>query len=392
MQAQTPAEPTTTAQLKVLLITPFFKDAHRGLASAYKTAHQLAAHGMDVVVLTARTRGQAIFEEIDGLPVHRTRDFFFPDPFNFNIMPDLWPRVARLLKKEKPDIVLISKFVFFPILSAPLLRMKGQPFVITTDTFPGICWFSPFATRDRLVRWYTKTLGKWLVNLADALILLHDNLLPIAQELGFTRSVVIHGGVDAAAFEPHGPAAFLKKRPGEIIITYIGRLESVKGWNHILAAAKRIAKRRPNVRFVFVGYTQGKKVENTRQIQFAGFRRDIPAILAATDINVLFSKAEGLPNTVMEAMAAGVPVVASDVGGVSTQVKDRETGLLVTPGDVDGLVAALEDLIRDEKLRKRLGQAGREHVRKSFHWDAIAQQYDRLFREIIARSKGTGNG
>lgn len=373
--------------MKVLIITPFYSDPHRGVASAYKTAHELARHGMDVHVLTARTKHQPTEETLDGIRIHRTRDLFIPDPFNFNIMPNLWPRLWKILQKEQPDAVLISKYVFFTTLAAPLLRLKRQPFVITTDTFPGICWFSPFKGRDRAVKLYTKTLGKWLINSADAFVLLHENLLPYAAQLGLHKAVVIHGGVGEKAFARRKPPRDVRKRKGEVTITYIGRLESVKGWDLILEAAKRITAQRQNVRFLFVGHKQGKDVRNTRRIRFLGSRDDVANILAATDINVLFSYAEGLPNTVLEAMAAGVPVVASNVGGVSTLVKDGETGLLVPPADVDALVAALERLIDDAGLRRRLGAAGQAHVRKLFHWDTIAKKYEDLFRSIANKRK-----
>jgi len=369
--------------MKVLVITPFYNDPHRGVASAYKTARELSRHGMEVVVLTARSRGQPAESVEGGIKVYRTRDIFLHDPFNFNILPNLWCQLRRLLRKERPDVAVISKYVFFTALAAPLLRLRRQPFVITTDTFPGICWFSPFKARDKLVAIYTKTLGRWLMNMAGAVVLLHENLLPYARQLRLKRAVVIHNGVEQEAFQAHPQPRDIRKRRGEVIITYIGRLESVKGWEAILWVARRITRRHPNVRFLFVGNKEGKAVRETPQIRFLGFRRDVRNILAVSDINVLFSAAEGLPNTVMEAMAAGLPVVASDVGGVSCLVKDGKTGLLVPRGDEKALEAALERLIGDATLRRRLGEAGRRLVKEEFSWERIAGQYERLFREIV---------
>jgi len=373
--------------MKVLVITPFYNDPHRGVASAYKTATELKRHGMEVVVLTARSRRQPAESVEGGIRVYRTRDIFLPDPFNFNILPNLWGRLWSVLRQERPDVVLISKYVFFTALAAPLLKLRRQPFVFTTDTFPGICWFSPFKARDRLVAIYTKTLGRWLMNMAGAVVLLHENLLPYAKQLRLKRTVVIHNGVEQEAFLAHPQPRDIRKKRGEVIITYIGRLESVKGWEAILRVARKITRRHPNVRFLFVGNKEGRRVGEDERISFLGYRQDIRGILAATDINVLFSSAEGLPNTVMEAMAAGLPVVASDVGGVGCLVKDGETGLLVPRGDEKALEAALERLIGDAPLRRRLGDAGRRLVKEEFSWARIAGQYDRLFREIVGEQR-----
>ncbi len=372
--------------MKILLITPFFNDPHRGVASAYKTARELSRHGLDVHVLTARSKDQPAEEKMGLITIHRSRDLFLPDPFNFNVMPNLWWRTWRLVRKEGPDVVIISKYVFFTTLAAPLLRLLGQPFVITTDTFPGLCWFSPFRLRDKAVKLYTLTLGRWLLNLANEVILLHENLVPTARRLRLRRARVIHNGVDEESFRRHAPPRDIQKRRDkrrdEVIVTYVGRLENVKGWDLVLRAAERLTTTHSNVRFLFVGNTEGKTLPRKDRIEFLGFRRDVPAILAATDINVLASYAEGLPNTVMEAMAASVPVVASDVGGVGCLVRDGETGLLFPPGDVDALVRSLNRLIGDKRMRHRLGAAGRERIRRHFRWKSIISEYEELFESL----------
>lgn len=365
----------------LLIITPYFKDPHRGVASAYKLAEQMSKHGHKVHVLTAQASGQPKEEQFGTITIHRTKDIFIKDPFNFNIMPNLWPRLWTLTKKIRPDMAFIAKHFFFTTLAAPILKLKKIPFAFVIDTFPGICWFSGFKTRDRAVALYTKTLGKLFMNMANKIILLHEGLLPIAKKLNFKHAQVIHNGVSKNALDKTLPA--IKKKKDEIIITYAGRLESVKRWVDILEVARIIAKKRTNIRFLFVGDTKGKTIQKIERIEFLGFREDIKNIFASSDINVLFSDAEGLPNTLMEAMAQGNAIVASDVGGVRALIKDKKTGLLVPRRNKKALEEALLTLIDNNKLRATLGEQAKKHIKEHFTWENIVLQYDKLIEEIL---------
>jgi glycosyltransferase involved in cell wall biosynthesis len=106
-------------------------------------------------------------------------------------------------------------------------------------------------------------------------------------------------------------------------------------------------------------------------------------LLAEADIFALPSRFEGFPLAVVEAMLAGLPVVASDVGSVGEAVIPDETGLLVDPDDVDRLAAALQRLLGDEAERQRLGQAGRQLALARFGADGMAQAYMELYRELV---------
>jgi glycosyltransferase involved in cell wall biosynthesis len=120
------------------------------------------------------------------------------------------------------------------------------------------------------------------------------------------------------------------------------------------------------------------------RVEFKGARGDVPEILAQTDVFVLASKTETLPISILEAMRAGLPVIASDVGGISEEVVDGETGLLVPVGSVEELSAALRRLLADKQLRIAMGNAGRRRFERVFHADTMIERTQTLYEDVLA--------
>ena len=168
--------------------------------------------------------------------------------------------------------------------------------------------------------------------------------------------------------------------------------DAVKNHEGFLRAAARVASKLPNVEFVLVGDGHlrpaleglAQRLGLAGRTRFLGERLDIPAVMAALDVMVLFSHSESLPNVVMEAMAAGVPVVASRVGGVPELVRHEETGLLVAPGDEDELAAAVARLLTQPSIRTRYGRRAREVAKANFSLERIARQYEQLYLQVLA--------
>ncbi len=121
------------------------------------------------------------------------------------------------------------------------------------------------------------------------------------------------------------------------------------------------------------------------RVRFIGQRSDVPQILAASDVFVLSSRWEGLPYTIIEAMMAGLPVVATNVGGVSELVKDGVTGFLVPRRDPKALAEALQRLIDDPELRKRMGEAGRQKALREFTLDRMLRETEQVYAEVLGR-------
>jgi glycosyltransferase involved in cell wall biosynthesis len=128
-----------------------------------------------------------------------------------------------------------------------------------------------------------------------------------------------------------------------------------------------------------------RRLELQGRVRLAGERSDVPELLAESDVFVLSSRSEGLPVSVLEAMAAELPVVATDVGGLAELVVDGETGILVPPGDEAALTEALGRVVEDRELRRRLGAAGRARAESSFD----LSEFRRAHLELYERQLGS---
>ncbi len=159
----------------------------------------------------------------------------------------------------------------------------------------------------------------------------------------------------------------------------------------LIDALALLAPSRSNLRTVIVGDGPLRKALEERAIErqvadrviFAGLRRDVPAILAAADIFALPSIAEGMPIAILEAMAAGLPIVSTAIDGVPEVVLENEVGLLVNTREPADFAARLDALVVDRDRRRRLGAAGRERVETVFSARRMAQNTARIYRDLL---------
>jgi glycosyltransferase involved in cell wall biosynthesis len=203
----------------------------------------------------------------------------------------------------------------------------------------------------------------------------------ISQGVPEARIEVIPNGIDLSAF----PVRHHRARPR--IITMVACLREEKRIDVLIAAAPRILARHPEVEFRIVGdgpcreelvrLAAANGVQS--QLRFLGHRDDVPTILADSDVFVLPSESEASPNVIFEAMAAGLPVVASRVGGIPELVADGVTGHLVGAGDPDALGRALVDLLDHPDRATAFGDAGRTRIEKDYSFDRMVTQFEALY-------------
>jgi len=214
------------------------------------------------------------------------------------------------------------------------------------------------------------------------------------------KFAVIHSGVDLTAFsEPRINAAAMRKKlgipPEAIVVGTAGRLTPIKGQRYLLEAAASISPRAGNLFFIFLGDGElADELDKTssllgiKNVMFLGWRQDVSEIMSTFDIFVLPSLNEGMGKVLVEAMALGKPVVASDVGGIPDLVTNHHNGLLVPPANVEGLVESINLLLNDQAKRKEMGEKGKD-VAADYSAEAMIRKIERLYDEILS-SVGAG--
>jgi len=206
-----------------------------------------------------------------------------------------------------------------------------------------------------------------------------------AEGVPAERILVIPNGIDATAF----PAREYPARPRRLAA--VACLREEKRLDVLLAAAPRILARYPDAEIRIAGdgecrgalEAQARTLGVSGRVTFLGHRDDVADLLTASDIFVLPSRAEAFPNAVMEAMASGLPVVASDVGGIPELVDDGRTGRLVPPGEPETLAEAVLGLMDDPARAAELGRAGRRRVDTTFSMDRMVDRFERLYMEEL---------
>ena len=206
---------------------------------------------------------------------------------------------------------------------------------------------------------------------------------------------VLLKGVDTAALDPAAVDAAAARRafglPADaLVVGTVGRLVWQKGHVHLLAAAQRLAAELPRARYVIVGAgeeeprlrAQAAAAGIGERVVFAGYRRDIPAVLAAMDVFVLPSRRENMPQVLLEAMAMARPIVSTASIGVREVVEDGRTGFVVPPGDVGALTDRLRLLASDAGLRERMGAGARARIRDGFTREDMLARVETLLGEV----------
>jgi L-malate glycosyltransferase len=201
-----------------------------------------------------------------------------------------------------------------------------------------------------------------------------------------SKIVVARNGLDLDAFG----ARTYRQRPRRILMT--AGLRPIKGLDVLVQAAAHITAKVRDVEFIIVGegpdrepaLRQARDLGVADRFSFLGHREDVPALLSSADIFVLPSRSEAFPNAVLEAMAAGLPVVASAVGGIPEVVADGHTGRLVPPDDPSALARALVGMMNDPGGAAALGQAGRRVVEEQYSLPAMIARFEQLYVSALA--------
>ncbi len=345
----------------------------------------------DVVLIVLRKRGYMSdrFENL-GFPVrYLGMSPGVPDPFAFR-------HLIQLFQQYRP--MLVQTWLYHAdLLGGLAAKMAGVPQVVWNIRQGNL-------DRDknkRLTRWVAKACGLLSTRLPDRIVCNSENAAAAHQAAGYDagRFVLIPNGFDLSCYQPDPDArlsvlAELGLDATATLVGLIARFDVQKDHHGFVQAAKVVAAARPEVRFVLAGTAVDgenpglcgwiREAGLQDRVHLLGPRQDIARLMPALDVLVSSSIGESFPNVLGEAMACGVPCVATDVGDSARIVAD--TGIVVAPGRPDLLAQGILELLdAGPERRAALGAAARERVRTHYAMDAVAERYQQLYRDLIER-------
>lgn len=379
--------------MKVLMVIERYFPIWGG---AENQLQQLIQHlcdlGCEIEILTRRwQKGIAAKELVNDIAVYRVG----------------WPGKGRLA-----TIVFILSLVWF------LLRRGRKVDIIHSHGAAALGALGSLAARITRTHNIAKisTAGripKLIVNLPGRLILKlfkhSDAIVCISDEIqreltaidtSPRRIVRISNGVDGERFRPLPKVQRREWRiakglsPVIPVVVFSGRFVHRKGLDVLLDAWHRVIKLHPAAHLIVIGSGANQsdsvehqirckvKEEGIANVSFEGETNSPESYLGISDIYVFPSRKEGLPNALLEAMASGLPIVASEIGGVVNLVEDDETGLLFPCGDVDALSNRIVELLNNPQKLKKIGSQARQHVLEHYSFKQIAQQYLKVYRDV----------
>jgi len=334
---------------------------HRTLLVAHSEGElrQRAAEGLDLLPLVPRT-------EMD--------------------LTAAW-RLSRILKQVKPDVVHAHD-PHGVAMAALALSMSTQP-------------AKPPLLGARRVDLHLKgnSLSRWKYRQVDCFICASEAIrqMLVGDGVPPARTVTVHEGIDIERVEHAQPvnlhAEFWLPHHAPLVGN-VAALVPHKGQRYLIEAARIVVQQVPDARFVIAGEgelraaleRQIKDYHLEKHVILAGFRPDVLALHSAFDIFVMSSVTEGLGTSLLDAMAAGKPIVATRTGGIPEVVDDGKTGILVPPRDHQAMAEAIIRLLKSEQVRGAMGQAGRARARSLFSAERMVQNTLKVYERVAVRA------
>ena len=371
----------------------FFTDARAwGGAEVYLMQLLTAVRAAGVrprVFCADRREVDAWVEELErlGYPVERYRPTKEFNPLGYFI-------ARKLLRGFQ--LIHINKT--HPRNSLPAVvaaRLSGAKVVVATEHI-ALSPESHFPMGRRIITFLVRCANR-LLDKTIAVSELSRDMLIESYGIPPERIVAIRNGMDVGRFDEEvdevAVRAELGLAPDDRVAILIGRFAAGKGHNHAIRAAKLASGRVPDLKMILAGdgklendlRTEAEELGVSDRVLFVGFRRDIPRLLAVSDVLVLPSEDESLPLVILEAMSSRLPVIATDVGGISEAVDDGRTGILVSPRDTEGLADAIVEVLGDQERARAMGLEGRRKVEAEFSLEACTAAVFDVYDELLSK-------
>lgn len=344
----------------------------------------------DPVVMSTARRGELLSDiESLGIDVHEFgtgRTLVSPATISGLF------RAVRFLRRER--VAVLNCMLGLITLMGPFVgRAAGVPVVLNNQR--NLSYWLHGRSREAMYRFVNRRLvDAVLVNSAAAeRELLGRFGVPASKVVSVGTGVDLRRIAEARAGEELGNELRIA---GRTVVGIVAKLSPVKGHEHFLRAAAGVVKAHDDVAFLVVGdgprrqmlAKMAKDLEIADAVIFAGARDDVPSLLKLMDVFVLSSLSEGSPNAVLEAMAAGLPVIATDVGGLPDMVIDGESGILVPPGDSEALGNAISKILEDPERAAAMGRMGLTKATDKHDIEKVVRTVEGIMDRLLELSRG----
>lgn len=310
--------------------------------------------------------------------------------FRWGSNPLIILKLVFLLRKRRPDVVqtFILKPNIYGIVAASLAKVPVR--IATELTLMNQAHTDIRRFRDKILY----RLYKYLTKLCDQVVCISNSIKTELLKLRLFCGVsVIYPPLDIEKIKYTGDVKQEREVDNDVVIGIVARLSEEKGHNELLTAFSALAGVYKNIRLLIVGEgplrkeleSRSEKLGINDKVIFTGFQKDINKYLEMMDIFVLPSRTEGLGISVLEAMAKGLPVIATRVGGIPEIVDNNKTGILVDYKRIDQLVSALSCLIENRDIRLEYGKRGQEKVTNRFSYGKFINEHYDLYISLYKK-------
>jgi glycosyltransferase involved in cell wall biosynthesis len=393
-------------EIRLCVVSPLYHPSLGGLGKqAQLLTERLSAEGVELFVIARRMKGvpQAVFDP--AVKIYRAWSIkpyihTYEKVKLVNILISLTFSLScaflLLWKRKDYDIAHFHGASLPLFINLPLLKLLGKRVVAKVAA-------AKVGTEAGSLHgryFFMGTLITGCLRMVDAFIATTAEIEEGLRNDGIAESKItrITNFIDFTLFSSTSKQtkSEIKAKPGfdktDTIITFSGRFIRRKGIDYLLEAWKDVANKFPNAKLVLLGdgpllsdmkkMSAGLGIDSS--VDFRGHVDSVADFLHITDIFVLPSLQEGMPNSLLEAMSCGLPVIASKIGGVVDVMENGKSGILFEPGDASGLASAVISLLNNSELRQKLGAEARKRVAEGFSIDGIAEKYIRLYKKLMA--------
>jgi glycosyltransferase involved in cell wall biosynthesis len=301
--------------------------------------------------------------------------------------PQALPRLMSLLHRGRYDVVHAHGWPGLLFVALASMRSRGSRYVLSEHN----------VTNRRRHRSWLRPLDRWVYSRYDRVVAVSDRVADalvawLPETAGKVR--VVHNGVEPAALDPSPRARTALGIPLDVpLLLFVGGLHRRKGLDVLLDALAHLTPESWSTKPALLVCGEGPLQHTLRaravdlglsgRIHFLGYRQDVPALMMAADLFVLPSRWEGCPMVVLEAMASGLPIVATAVGGVPELIEDGVHGRLVTPADPAALAAAIHGALAHPDLTARMASEAQKRVIAEFAAEVAAGSLFAQYQEIL---------